>query len=267
MIIDFHTHIFPEAIAERTIKKLEKMVEVKAATNGTLLGLKQSMREAEVDWSVILPVVTKPEQFTSVNEYAASITDREGIISFGGIHPETKCFRDEIDKICEYGLKGIKLHPDFQNTYIDDKKYINIITYALSRNLIVSIHAGVDKGLPYPVHCPPDKAYNMIKQAGMEADTSKIVLAHMGGYLQWDDVEKYLVGTNVSFDISFSFGYMNPQQMVRMIRSHGAEKILFGTDSPWSGQKEMVKAVQQLPLSEKEKIMILGENAKKFLLL
>mgnify|MGYP004452568245 CR=1 FL=1 len=49
MIIDFHTHIFPDAIAQRTIEKLEAAANIKAHSDGTLTGLKTSMQKAGVD--------------------------------------------------------------------------------------------------------------------------------------------------------------------------------------------------------------------------
>jgi len=164
MVIDFHTHIFPEAIAPRTIAHLEEVGHMKASTDGTLKGLKESMRSSGIDLSVVLPVVTKPKQFHTVNTYAAQITGKEGILSFGGIHPDSEDYRGELDTIKALGLKGIKLHPDYQNTFIDDARYLQIIDYASELGLIVVIHAGIDIGLPEPVHCPPERTAKFLEQ-------------------------------------------------------------------------------------------------------
>lgn len=267
MIIDFHTHIFPEKIAAKTIEHLENFGHIKAHTNGTLNGLKQSMKEAGITTSVILPVVTKPEQFDTINRYATSITGKDGIISFGGIHPNSENYKKELDVIIALGLKGIKLHPDYQDTFIDDQRYIDIITYAVDHNLIVSIHAGIDIGIHEPVHCPPDRAFLMLQKVLTKTSNPypKIILAHTGGYDQWDQVEQYLVGQNVYFDISFSLPMISDDQMLRIIHNHGSERILFATDSPWGGQKETVQHVEQLPLTDKEKDAILYQNASKLL--
>lgn len=263
MIIDFHTHIFPDSIAEKTISKLASMIDEKPYSDGTLEGLKKSMKQAGVDYSVILPVVTRPQQFESVNDFAASITGKDGIISFGGVHPKAEDYKDEINKIIELGLKGIKLHPDFQDTFIDEPCSIDLISYALEKGLIVSVHAGMDAGLPDPVHCPPDKALHMIKKVQERVDTEKLILAHTGGHMMWDDVENYLVGENIFLDISFSRKEMSVEQMIRIIKKHGADRILFGSDSPWDGQLETVEYVKSLPLSKEEIDKILGENAKR----
>jgi predicted TIM-barrel fold metal-dependent hydrolase len=259
MVIDFHTHIFPDSIAERTIKFLEEEGNVKAFTDGTLDGLKSSMKEHNIDISVILPVITKPAQFDTVNAFAAEITGREGIISFGGIHPDTEDYREKLDRIKEIGLLGIKLHPDYQKTFIDDPKQVRIIQYAVKLGLIVLIHAGIDIGLPEPVHCPPKRTADMLSQ--IEGEDAKIVLAHMGGYALWDDVEEYLVGGNIWLDTSYTLGKIKDEQFVRIVNNHGADRILFATDSPWGGQKETMEHFRRLDFTEEESERILCRNA------
>ena len=266
MIIDFHTHIFPEKIAKGTIDQLEKVGGIKASANGTLDGLKRSMKEAGIGLSVVLPVVTKPGQFETINNYAAQITGKDGIISFGGIHPDTEDYRGQLDYIHKLGLKGIKLHPDYQGTWINDEKYIRIIRYAMELGLLVSIHSGVDIGLPGTVHCAPKMAADMLDRTGAdEFGNPQIILAHTGGWNCWDDVEHYLTGRNVLFDISFSLGYIREEQLLRIIRNHGADKILFATDCPWGSQKETVDAFRRLAVTVEEAEKIWYKNGKRLL--
>ncbi len=258
MIIDFHTHVFPEQMAEKTIKKMELEGNVKAYTNGTLQELKYSMKESNIDISVLLPVATKPTQFESINRYAEEISGREGIISFGGIHPDTEHYKEELQEIKRLGLPGIKLHPDYQATFIDDPRMVRIIQYAAELDLIVSIHAGLDIGLPDPIHCPPKRAANMLEQ--IDYINARIILAHMGGFHQWDLVEEYLVGKNVWFDTAYAFGSLQTEQFQRIIRNHGADRILFGTDSPWSGQKESIRCLSDMELTQEEIECIFWRN-------
>ena len=84
------------------------------------------LRRGGVDLGVVLPVVTRPGQFDSVNAFAAQLCEREGLISFGGIHPDDETPEEHIGKICELGLRGIKIHPDYQGVFIDDERYIRI---------------------------------------------------------------------------------------------------------------------------------------------
>lgn len=266
MIIDFHTHIFPEKIVKGTIAHLEQVSGIKAFSNGLYEGLKSSMKEAGVDISVVLPVVTKPSQFETINRYAAEINGKDGIISFGGIHPEAADYKKELETIKSLGLKGIKLHPDYQKTFIDEECYVRIIRYAIELGLFVSIHSGVDVGLPDPVHCMPDRASRMLDAVGAE-DFEKpyIILAHTGGYQCWDEVEQYIAGRNVCLDISFSLGRIPDKQLYRIARNHGIEKILFATDSPWSGQKQDLEYFKKMDFNKREKERILGGNGKALL--
>lgn len=266
MVIDFHTHVFPEKIAARTIQTLENRSHIKAAANGTLKGLCTSMKRENIDYSVVLPVVTKPAQFDSINEYAASINNTEGILSFGGIHPENNNISERLSYIKSLGLKGIKLHPDYQDTYIDDERYIEILKECIRLDLCCVIHAGLDIGLPTPIHCPPDRAYIMLQEVLKDCNKdSKIVLAHVGGHLQWRLVEELLVGQNVYFDLSFCLNMIEKDQLLRIIENHGSDRILYATDSPWSGQKEMVDFVKSLPLDTEDIENILYKNALKLL--
>jgi hypothetical protein len=261
-MIDFHTHIFPDKIAGKTIPYLAEVSNTKAFTNGTRDDLLRSTLEAGIDFSVILPVVTKPSQFRSINTFASEIDDPH-LISFGGIHPATEDYKTELHEIKALGLKGIKLHPDYQNTYFNDIRYKRIVTLATELGLYISVHAGIDVGYPDPVHCTPQMALEVLK----ETETDHLILAHMGGYGLWDDVERYLVGQNVYLDTAYTLEarHMDPEQMIRIIRNHGSEKILFATDSPWGGQKEFVEYMNGLPLTEEEKENIFDKNARKLL--
>jgi predicted TIM-barrel fold metal-dependent hydrolase len=94
---------------------------------------------------------------------------------------------------------------------------------------------------------------------------AKVVLAHMGGFNQWDEVEEYLVGKNIWFDTSYTFQHIQPEQFLRIVRNHGADRILFGTDSPWGGQKECIEYLSKLELSQEELECIFWKNGASIL--
>lgn len=267
MIIDFHTHIFPDHIAQKAIHNLEQAGHIQAKGNGTLSGLKNDMAKSKVDYSVILPVMTNPSQFDSLNQYAHNINNKEGIISFGGIHPDSEHITEKLEYIKKLGLKGIKLHPDFQGpTFIDDKRYIKILKECIRLDLCVVIHAGMDVGKPIPIHCPPDRAWIMLQEVLKDCKKdSKIILAHMGGMLQWELVEKLLVGQNVYFDLAYCSYLGSPEQMTKIIQKHGADRILYATDYPWTNQQEMINFINELPITQQEKEMIFYKNAARLL--
>lgn len=263
MIIDFHTHIFPEKIAGKTIESLEKLSGITASTNGTLEGLLASMEHTGVDMSVIMPVATKPSQMESINAYAKEICEKYPgkLISFGGIHPDVEDYKKELKHIKELGLKGIKIHPDYQGVMIDDIRFMNIIDYASELGLIILTHAGIDIGLPEKVHCPPDRMRKVIDKIQPE----KMIVAHYGGWKQWQEVCDYLAGENVYLDTAFTFDYIDREMFLRILQKHNADKILFATDSPWSYASRDIEALKNMPVDESIKQKIFSENAKKLL--
>lgn len=265
MVIDFHTHIFPDKIAVQTVEKLKSYLceageECAAYTNGTLASLKESMKEAGVDKSVILPVVTNPKQFESINRFSAEKDSEDGIIAFGGIHPDNENPEEKLDYIKALGLKGIKLHPDYQGTYVNDEKYIRIIRHAEKIGLITLIHAGYDVLSPDNIHCTPDRALDMLSKVDA-TENNRIVLAHLGGHKGAEESFEKLCGRNVWLDTSYVLNKIEPSLLINMFEKHGYDKILFASDSPWGDQKSFVEALKNLDISEENKEKIFFRNA------
>lgn len=261
MVIDFHTHIFPDKIAHKTIELLKENSKIPAYTDGTLSGLQASMKKAGVDYSVLLPVATKPQQTESINNFAIEAINQGGIISFGGIHPLYEDYKTELKRIKNSGLKGIKLHPDYQKFYVDDEKVYPFISFAAELGLIIVFHSGLDLGVKGETRCTPERARKMIKAIG----SSKMVFAHTGGYNFWDSVMDNLVGEDIYFDTSFSLGQIDDDKFLKIVRTHGADKLLFATDSPWGGQQEDLAYIKSIGLSNDELELILHKNAEKLL--
>lgn len=259
-IIDFHTHMFPDKIAGKTIDFLAEVCQIKPSTDGTCHGLLKSTEAAGITHSIALPAMTKPSQFDSINAFAAE--HQQGcVISFGGIHPASDHYKEELLKIKELGMKGIKLHPDYQDMYFNDIRYKRLIDYASELGLVVVVHAGVDPKCPDDVHCTPSMAAELID----EVHPKKLVLAHLGGNELWDDVEKYLVGKDVYLDTAVVLDVIDKEQFLRIIRNHGTDKVLFGTDSPWRDQSDFVELLRSFPLTEEEQDQIFYKNAYKLL--
>lgn len=260
MVIDFHVHCFPDELAKKAIPILADTAGVPARLDGTVGAVRNSMKHAKIDLSLVLSIATKPEQTQKINNWSVEI-QKDGIISFGSIHPEYKQWESELNRIKSLGLKGLKLHPDYQHFFVDDKKMFPIYGLAEKLGLILVFHAGVDIGLPEPYHCTPDRLSKIIETF----PDLKIVAAHMGGYNYWDDVEKFLVGKDIYFDTSFSVGNMEDSRVKEIINNHGIEKILFGTDSPWTDQSEETGKIKKLQLEGYTEKMIMGENARNLL--
>ncbi|MCL1853603.1 MAG: amidohydrolase family protein [Peptococcaceae bacterium] len=266
MIIDVHTHVFPDALAPQAMASLMACLEEESFVpehDGTVAGLIASMDKARIDISVLQPVVTKPSQMRSINEWVHKIAleNPDRIMSFGGIYPHTGSYKEDIDFVAGLGLKGLKFHAEYQDFVLDDMGMLRIYDYALSKGLILLHHAGFDPAFPAPFRTSPRQFLNLSQamQGGV------IIAAHFGGCEQWDDVEMHLAGSDIYFDTSTGFEFFSHEQFLRIVRKHGADKILFATDSPWSHARTEIAHLESLPLTDGEKDAILAGNARRIL--
>lgn len=281
MIIDFHTHTFPDKLAPAAIEKLQSMSHTHPFTDGTAGALEASMARAGIDYSVVLPVATSPRQVPHVNDASLRLNERggeTGVLSFGCMHPDFGGYREELARIADRGIKGVKLHPVYQGVDFDDPRFLRILDRAGELGLLVLIHAGLDVGFPGVVHGSPA----MIRRAVEAVGPVKLVLAHMGGWRSWDEAEALLPDTGVYLDTSFALdamtsngdGYykttedlalLSEEQFLRIIRLFGADRVLFGTDCPWGDQSADLARLRRLPLAPEELSAILGGNAQRLL--
>ncbi|MBO4911311.1 MAG: amidohydrolase family protein [Butyrivibrio sp.] len=279
MIIDFHTHTFPDSIAARAVDSLSKEAHIVPFTDGTVSGLIDSMDKGGIDMSVLLPVATAASQVESINDKALRSNEKfEGrLVSFGCMHPEYSNYKDELRRLKNDGIKGIKIHPVYQKADIDSKAFLDIIYAACENDLIVITHTGLDIGFPGIVNCSPKMCRNVINTIG----EFKFVLAHMGGWRNWDEVPLYLEDTTTFLDTSFSSGriqalsdgywddkdkgMLDTEGFMKLVKAFGSDRLLFGSDSPWSDQKDEVEYIKGLPLDDGDIGKILGGNACKLL--
>ena len=263
MIIDFHTHVFPDRIAANAIERLEKAINAKASTDGTLTGLLSSMEKNGVDMSIILPVATKAAQFVNIASFASSINQQysDKVLSFGGIHPDCVNYRKELNIIADLGCKGVKIHPDHQKVMIDDIRFMRIIDYATELGLVVITHAGIDVSMQNSAYCPPKRMRKVLDEVKPE----KMVLAHLGGWGMWDEVYDCIAGEKVFLDTAFIYHAITKEQFLEIMEKHGSDKILFGSDCPWSDMGKAVDWIKSLSLPKNVEEDIFSGNAKRLL--
>ncbi len=267
MIVDFHTHIFPDKIAEKTVAYLADKINFQPYYLGNKDGLTKMQERAGVDLAVSLPVVTNPKQFDSVNEFAHNVNvEMQGvsprILSFAGIHPACENIPEKMAFIKQKGFLGVKIHPDYQDAFIDDERYELIMNCANAHDLIVVTHAGVDGGFPdSPVRCTPDRVVKLIERTSPK----KLVLAHFGGNLMWEEVLDKIAGRNVWLDTAFTLDYIDERLFKRIIEKHGEDKILFATDAPWRDMTPYVQKLKSFDLGTKLEEKIFFRNALKLL--
>lgn len=273
MIIDFHTHSFPDELASKTIPYLEEKAGFIAKTDGTISGLARSMDRANIDISVLLPVITNPKHVVKINNCAIENDKLDRFISFGGMHPDYEDYKNELNRLKENGIKGIKFHPDYQNTFIDDPKMIKIIDYAFEIGLIVIIHSGIDYGSTEVIRATPERIKNMLKELNHKGT---FIMAHMGYTFKWDMIIEEFKSYDVYFDLALSLGtlkmygkdypLMDEDTLLKFIDTLAQKGYYLVTDSPWMNQKESVDVFNSYKrISEKDRENILYKNALRLL--
>lgn len=257
-VIDFHAHAFPEKIAQRAVEHLEVYYRVKVPHEGGFSDLLSSAQQAGVEHLVLSSVATKPEVVKNNNDWVAALAaqHRDLITGFGSIHAGTNDFVKELKRMGSLGLKGVKIHPDFQGFDIDDPRMLPIYE-EIGDKFIVLFHVGDINS----------QASRPLKLAKIIEDFPhmKVVAAHLGGWSRWDEAQEYLLKKQIFIDTSSTIWCLSKEQIAELIRFHGAERVLFGTDYPMVSHKEEIENFLSLPLTDKEKEMILFENANNLL--
>ena len=281
MIIDFHTHTFPDKIAAAAVDKLQAASHTKPFTDGTVSQLRASMARAGIDVSLVLPVATNPRQVEKVNDASIAMNDagpETGVYSFGCMHPAFENVEAELARVKAAGLRGIKLHPIYQGVDFDDPRTLRLLRVCRELDLMVLIHAGLDVGFPGVVRGSPQ----MIARALDAVGPLRLILAHMGGWRCWAEAADLLSGRGLYIDTSFSLGAMtpngdghyktdeelrllSPDEFVDVLHAFGADHTLFGTDCPWGDQRAELARVRALPLADEEKQAIFCDNAARLL--
>lgn len=255
---DIHAHIFPEKIAAKVVSTLEDFYNFTWDGTGTVADLLANMDKASVERAVIFSCATKPEQITAANTFLRDIRQQypERFCAFGTIHPDHPDIDGVLKQIKDFGLRGIKLHPDFQQIYIDEPAMMRVYE-KLDSSLPLIIHMGdprTDFSSPYRLARVLERFPQLT-----------VIAAHLGGYREWDQAWKHLVGKNVFFDTSSSLSFMPEEEAVKIIRAHGVEKILFASDYPACDHIKAVENVIKLGLSPQENEQIFHLNAERIL--
>lgn len=260
MVIDFHTHAFPEKIAASAIEKLSYASGgLIPQTDGTVDGLCSLMEKEGIDKSVVLAIATNEKQQTNVNDFIKSC-ESEHLIPFGSVYPHAPNVIDELERIHSMGVKGVKFHPEYQRFFVDDEKMKPIYEKISRLGLIVVFHAGEDFGYSPPYRATPEHLRNAARWI-----ESPMVCAHWGGLGMGEDVLKYLCDIPVYFDTSFGYGSMPKERAQRILDKKGADLMLFGSDCPWHAPSWDLKMLETLNLTQSEKEKILYKNAEKLL--
>ncbi len=264
MIIDSHTHIFPDRVAGKALYKVISNMNgrLRAFTDGTMEGLLASMDEAGIDKSVVLPVATSPGQGRGILQWIQKIHPSPRLVFFGSLHPDDTDYRDQLREMADFGLQGLKFHPGYQNFPVDSKAARAVYEEALKHDMVLYFHSGYDPSLPGCDHSSVERFSALLR----DFSGSRIVLAHGGGYGEWDKVLDLLGDKKCYFDIAFVLESMKRSEKAMELYRQNEDRFLFGTDSPWRSQKKYVDLIRDSKnLSPRQKEKLFFENVKKLI--
>ncbi len=261
--IDFHTHIFPDKIAKQAMDGLAAdSGDYRPRTDGTLRGLLDSMTRANISASLVANIATKPAQMYPILEFCKQIRS-DAIHPLISFHPsnDTEEVEDMFGQAHRIGLRGVKLHPMYQNFNIDDKYLYGFYELMASFGFYVMFHSGYDMAFPGNRQADVERIQ---KVADWFKDLT-IVCTHVGGWKQWDRISCLSSCKNVYTETSLTMSEMDDDQFIKAISHFDEDRILFGSDSPWTDQKEMLERTLRLKISDERKEKMVYKNAAKLL--
>lgn len=258
--IDFHTHAFPDELAAKALAKLSEAGDVEPKLDGTISDLLRSMDRAGIEKSVVACIATRPGQFDSIVKWArAASGDR--IVVFPSVHPMSPDAAENVRQVTEEGFKGIKLHPYYQEFLLDDERVFPVYEEMQRHGLVLLSHTGFDFAFPRERVADPRKVIRVKERF----PALTLVTSHLGGWNDWDEVQKHLVGSNVYMETSFSLELMPREQARSVITSHRPDRVMFGTDSPWTDQEQALGLLRGLDLDPELEAAIMRQNALRLL--
>ena len=254
-IIDSHAHIFPDKIAQKASESIGMFYNMPMLYDGTSDMLLSQGQKAGVGYFVVSSVATSPVQVQSINNFIIKETNKnKNYIGLATMHPDFPDISGEVDRIISAGLKGMKIHSDFQMINVDSADTYRIFEVIEGR-LPLLVHAG---------DCRHDySSPKRIKRVIKDFPKLTIIAAHFGGWSVWDDGIKHLADTGVYIDTCSSLYEISPEKARELISIYTPERVLFGTDYPMWDATEELERFFALGLDEKTADMILYKNAVK----
>ena len=250
---DAHAHIYPGKIAEKATASVGDFYHIPMHNVGLPHVLAQRGGEAGIDRFLVCSVATKVEQVRSINQFIQEKCRKyPQFIGLGAWHQDITDISGEMDDIQARGLRGIKLHPDFQEFMIDDPKMLDVYKEAHRRGLPILFHTG-DSRTDFST---PRRLMNVVDKL----PDFTCIAAHLGGYSEWEEARRELSGTNVYIDTSSSLFKVSPEEAKENIAHFGVDHTMFGTDFPMWDPKEELERFFALGFSQEENQAMLYDN-------
>ncbi len=257
-IIDFHTHIYPEKIAEKAVESVGEFYGIPMDGNGTVSALLEDGGKCGVTNYVVHSVAVTASRVEAINDYISSQCMEHGeFFGFGTMHADFENKIDEVERIRKMGLRGVKIHPDTQKFNMDDERMNELYDYLRQNKIPLLIHCGDYR---YDFSHP-----RRLKKILKEFPGLVAIGAHFGGWSMCDYAYEYLENENCFVDTSSSYWMLGLRRARELIRLYGAERVVFGSDFPmWSISEELNK-FYDMKLTEDENRLILHDNAMRIL--
>lgn len=262
MLIDFHTHCFPDPVAAKAIPKLAGIGGLTPFTDGTKDGLLRELDRCGVSHAVCLNIATNTHQQPKVNDFALTLERTEPrLTAFGSVHPDSAEKYETVRALHEAGLRGLKLHPDYQEAELTDPRYDEIFTACRDFGMLVLIHAGWDFYSPGHIHAPPAATAEILRRyPGLQ-----LIAAHLGGNRQLPEVIRHLVGKEVYLDTSLCCVGVSRGEVKDILVNHDPDRLLFGSDLPWCHPELTREFLLSLSLPDALYEKIFYKNAQRLL--
>lgn len=259
MIIDAHTHVWPDKIAEKALAA-NPVPGLEARGDGTVAGLDTSMEHTGVDLSCCLAIANEARHVDRVNEFVSALASSNRY-PFGSVHVDLSV-EENLASLQRHGLKAVKLHPLFQRFSLEDPRLWDILD-AFGEEIAVIAHVG-EGGDAYTNSLSSPA---MIGRIANQFPRLRLVACHFGGYKLFDDAEEMLAGADLVLETSWppSLALLDPGTVRRFIRKHGAERVVFGSDWPMTEPAEEIRAIEALGLRDDETKEVLGGTLSRVL--
>ncbi len=261
-IIDAHAHAFPDRIASGAVAKLTagaRWMPVRAVFDGTVAGLTAAMDRAGIGCALLCSVATRPEQTPKITDWSAAVAS-DRIVPFASVHPDCPDLDAQVDRVAAAGLKGLKFHPQYMNCALDDPRTLRIARRAAAAGLAMQVHAGYDLAYDRDDLASPIA----VRRLHEAVPDLRLLACHLGGWQRWDEVLRHVAGLPIYLETSYTLGQCPPRILEAILSRHPAERLLFGTDTPWADPAEQLARFQALPLSEAAQRAALWGNPRRF---
>lgn len=241
MKIDCHTHIGKNSAAYRP-KEVENEIE---KTSQDLLS---SMKENGIECSVVFSLPVLPQMLFQENMLLLNnVREKRQLIPFVFLDPRDKQYC--LPLLDTLSFAGIKLHPLAHGYVVSHPLCYPVLEFAAEKNYPVLIHSGWGElgSLRYI-----EKLVRVFKRL-------KIIIAHM---VLPDCLDVVARNDNLWIDTSYAQHVRRIEQAVQIC---GADKIIFGSDYPFSDQKLESLKIEFARISDEAKEKIFHLNIKNLI--